>query len=115
MSEGARPLFLWMARLAGISISLFLALFALDAFDGGPVAETLPAFVIHLWPAALCGVVVALGWRRWWAGALGFAALAAGYAAWTSGRLDWILAISGPLAVTALLFVLAGLMRPRRA
>jgi hypothetical protein len=109
-----------MARLAGIGISLFLALFALDAFDGRPLAETLPAFAIHLWPAALCAVVVALGWRRWWAGAVGFAALAAAYAVGINGlgpggRLDWIVAISGPLAVTAMLFLLAGPIRPGRA
>lgn len=118
MSSQLRTSILWAARLAGLGASLFLALFALDAFDGRPLAETLPAFAMHLGPAALCAAVVAIGWRRWWAGALGFAALAAGYAAsvYTSagGRLDWIAAISGPLMLIALLFALAGLMPTTR-
>ena len=113
-----RSWLLWIARLAGIAICLFLALFALDAFDGRPIGEALPAFAIHLGPAALCAAIVAVGWRRWWAGAVGFGTLAAAYAAsvyrpGTGARLDWIAAISGPLMFVALLYVLAGLMGPR--
>jgi hypothetical protein len=118
MASHERSPLLWVARLAGLGISLFLALFALDAFDGRPFGQALPAFAIHLGPAALCAAVVAIGWRRWWAGALGFTALAAAYAAsvyrlGTSARLDWIAVISGPLMLVALLYLLAGLIGPR--
>jgi hypothetical protein len=118
MSPMERPSLLWIARLAGLGISLFLALFALDAFDGRPLGQALPAFAIHLGPAALCAAVVAVGWRLWWAGALGFAGLAAAYAVsvyrlGTGARLDWIAVISGPLMGVALLYVLAGLVGPR--
>jgi hypothetical protein len=118
MSSSERSPLLWIARLAGLGICLFLGVFALDAFDGRPIGEAIPAFAIHLGPAGLCAAVVAIGWRRWWAGALGFGVLAAAYAAivyrpGTGARLDWIAAISGPLMFVALLYVLAGLMGPR--
>jgi hypothetical protein len=118
MASHERSPLLWVARLAGLGISLFLALFALDAFDGRPLGQALPAFAIHLGPAALCAAVVAIGWRVWWAGALGFAGLAAAYAASVyrfgpGARLDWIAVISGPLMVVALLYLLAGLRGPR--
>ena len=118
MASHARSPLLWVARVAGLGISLFLALFALDAFDGRPLGQALPAFAIHLGPAALCAAVVAVGWRLWWAGALGFAGLAAAYAVsvyrlGTGARLDWIAVISGPLMGVALLYVLAGLVGRR--
>jgi hypothetical protein len=96
----------WTPRLAGIAVSLFLALFALDAFDGRPLVQTIPAFAVHLLPAAIVAAAVWFGWRHPWVGAVAFAALAVGYAAMVPTRLDWILAISGPLGLTAVLFAL---------
>lgn len=107
MSPHAQIILTWAARLAGLLATLFLAVFALDAFDGRPLAEAIPAFVIHLGPAAAVGLVVAAGWRHPWIGAAGFALLAVAYAAWVPDRPDWILVISGPLAATALLFALS--------
>jgi hypothetical protein len=88
----------------------FTGLFALDAFNGGPVLEMLVGFVIHLIPAAIVGLVVAVAWRYPWVGAIGFGALAIGYAAMVPSRPDWILAISGPLAVLAVLFAISGVI-----
>lgn len=96
----------WAPRVFGIAVSLFLALFALDSFDGGPLTETIPGFLMHLIPAAIVAAVVAAGWRHPWIGAAGFGALAIAYAAMVPSRPDWILLISGPLAVTALLSAL---------
>jgi len=114
MSPRRPSLLFWAPRLSGIAVSLFLALFALDAFDGRPLAETIPAFVMHLLPAGVVAAVVTAAWRRPWVGAAGFAALATAYAAWVPHRPDWILVISGPLAVTAVLFAL-GVRRPAEA
>ncbi len=100
------PWVIWAPRVFGVAVSLFLALFALDSFDGGPLTETIPGFLMHLIPAAIVAAVVAAGWRRPWIGAAGFGALAIAYAVMVPSRLDWILAIAGPLAVTALLFAL---------
>lgn len=106
---------LWISRCAGIALVGFVALFALDAFDGSPLREAVPAFLIHLIPAAVVAVVVLLAWRWPWLGAAGFAALAMAYAASVPTRLDWIAVIGGPLLVVAILFVLSALSTPMAA
>lgn len=115
MTEKEGSWLVWLARVAGLGVTAFFALFALDALNEGSVAHRLLATAIHLGPAALCLGVVLLGWRRWWVGALGFAALATGYVAMAGSRPDWLAVIAGPLALTSLLFVVAGLARRRPA
>jgi hypothetical protein len=101
-----RTLVMWGPRLLGLSVAAFLGLFALDAFDTGPVAAALPSLAVHLVPALVVGLMAAAGWRYPWLGAIGFGVLAAGYAVAVPHRLDWVLVISGPLAVVAVLFAL---------
>jgi glucose-6-phosphate-specific signal transduction histidine kinase len=86
---------------------LFLSLFALDAFDRRPLAETLPDYLMHLVPAGVALAAVALGWRYEWIGAVAFAAMAAGYAYWARDHVSWIAVISGPLLVVSLLFLVS--------
>ena len=89
-------------------MSLFLSLFALDAFEGGkPLAVVLTDFAIHLVPAAVVLAIVALSWRRPWIGGVGFVLLGAAYATAVSFRLDWTLPISGPLLTAGALFLLS--------
>ena len=96
---------LWIPRVLGILAGLFLGLFALDAFsEGKPFAQSLADFIIHLAPAAVLLAVVALAWRWAWVGAAAFIGLALAYAASNAGRPDWILTISGPLAIVGALF-----------
>ena len=94
--------------MLGVAVAVLLALFAFDAFDGGPWRNALLEFGMHLIPAAVVGVVAGLGWRFPWLGAIGFGALAVAYAATVPDRLDWILVISGPLALVAILFAVSG-------
>jgi len=115
MSSRVHAFLVWAPRVAGVVVTAFLAMFALDAFDGGPLFQMLLGFVIHLIPAAIVGLVVAVAWRHPWAGAAGFGALAATYAAMVPERPDWILAIAGPLVVTAVLFALSALGARREA
>ena len=107
MSPHVRLLITWGPRVIGVAVTGFAALFALDAFDGRPIVEVLPGFAMHLIPAALVGLVVAVAWRFPWVGALAFAGLAVTYAAMVPRRPDWILIISGPLLLTAVLFALS--------
>jgi len=102
---------LWAPRIAGIAMAGFLAIFALDGFGGKPFLSGLPEFLVHLAPAAVVAGALALAWRVPMLGAAAFAALAAGYAVMVNGRLDWSLAISGPLAAVAALFLISGLRR----
>ena len=104
-----RSLF-WTPRILGVVFALFLSVFALDAFDHGVLAV-----LMHLRPAALVLLVLALAWRRELAGALGFLALGVLYIVWAWGRFRWpaYAAIAGPLFVMSGLF-LAGWLWKRR-
>lgn len=104
MSPNLRTVVTWAPRVMGMAMALFLSLFALDAFSGRAPGEAILAFAIHLAPAAVLAVVVAAAWRMPIIGAVAFAALAIGYAAMVAGRPDWILVISGPLALTAVMY-----------
>ena len=98
---------LWAPRLAGLAMSLFLALFALDAFNGKSFAAAFPAFLMNLVPALLVLGTVAVAWRYPLFGAVASTAFALGYTAMVRGRLDWIAVIAGPLAIIAGLFFLS--------
>ena len=97
----------WAPRILGVAMALFLALFALDAFDGRPFFTALPGFLIHLIPAFLVLASVALAWRFPLAGAVAFLGLALMYAVTARWRLGWIAVIGGPLVVLAVLFVVS--------
>jgi len=101
----------WLPRISGIATSLFIGLFALDAFSGRTFVEGLPGFIIHLVPSMFLLAIVALSWRREWIGAVVFGMLAIAYALSVPTRPDWMLAISGPLVVTAGLFLLSWWVR----
>jgi hypothetical protein len=106
-----KHLLIWSPRILGIATSLFLAAFALDAFEPGkPLAAAAADFAMHLVPAAGVLAIVALSWRRPWIGGVAFILLAAAYAATSGVRLDWIVAISGPLMATGVLFALAAVL-----
>ena len=108
-----RPL-LWVPRVLGIGLALFLAVFALDAF--GPdktFIQGLPGFSVHLVPSFAVLALVLLSWRRELVGAVTFIGLSFAYAYWARHHLSWILAISGPLLIVGLLFLLSWTQRTR--
>lgn len=104
MTNTLERLILWGPRISGMLIAVFLSLFALDAFNGRPFLEALPAFAIHLIPSFLVLGVVAMAWQFEWIGAIGFVTLAVIYAVRVHGRIDWIAVISGPLILVGVLF-----------
>ena len=107
MMKSSAALWLWTPRIAGIAMSLFLAIFALDAFDGMRGLEAWRAFAIHLIPTLLVLAAVAIAWRVPLFGGLVCAGLAILYASRVNWRLNWILLIAGPLLIIAALFVLS--------
>jgi hypothetical protein len=101
MEIEGKVLALWVPRVLGIGVALFIGMFAMDA-----VREGVLAFLLHLTPAfALLGVV-ALSWRWPWIGGLVFSGLALLYALNVT-RWDWIVVISGPLLLVGVLFLLS--------
>jgi hypothetical protein len=99
---------LWAPRLLGIAATLFIGLFALDAFgEGRTASEAIPDFVIHLLPALLLLAIVVVSWTYPWVGGVVFIALAVAYAASVGGRPDWTAVISGPLLIVGVLFLVS--------
>jgi len=97
----------WAPRVAGVLVAAFLALFALDAFENQSFLGALPAFAIHLIPSFFVLAAVAISWKLEWVGAVAFFGLAVAYAVMVRGRIDWIAAISGPLVLVGVLFLVA--------
>ena len=99
MSAPAADLALLVPRVLGIAVALFVGMFALDA-----VGEGLPALIVHLLPAVLLLLVVALAWRRRWLGGVAFVGLGVAYAAIAWPRGTWMLTISAPLLIVGGLY-----------
>jgi len=115
METTSARLLLWVPRVLGVLVSVFIGMFALDAFSGGkPFLQALPDFMIHLVPAVILLALVSASFRRPWIGAAAFTGLAILYAVTMSrGRLDWMLTISGPLLLVGALFLWSWLQRGR--
>ena len=107
MTTTSGRLLLWGPRIFGILVSVFIGLFALDAFSQGqPFVEALPDFVIHLIPAFVLLAVVGASWRWEWIGGVAFIGLAVVYATTMArGHFNWMLVVSGPLLVVGSLFL----------
>jgi hypothetical protein len=107
-------LIVWLPRILGIAVGLFLGMFALDAFSGVESwGSALGDFAVHLLPAAVILAVVAISWRYPLVGAVAFVVLAVAYAA-AVRRLDWLAAISAPLLLVGLLFLASFLAGARQ-
>ena len=115
MTTTSGRLLVWSPRIVGVLVSLFIGMFALDAFsEGKPFLQALPGFLIHLAPALVLLTIVGASFRWPWIGAVAFIGLAVVYALTMSkGRLDWILTISGPLIVVGALFLWSWFERGR--
>ena len=107
MTATSGRLLVWSPRIVGILVSLFVGMFALDAFsEGKPFFQALPDLLIHLSPAFVLLTIVGASFRWPWIGAVSCIGLAVVYAmTMSNGRLDWMLTISGPLFVVGALFL----------
>jgi hypothetical protein len=88
----------WAPRLLSIAYIVFISLFALDSAG---VAE----FAVHMIPSMVLIAMLAVSWRLDAAGALLFGVAALWYASLQPEHPTWVLTISGPLVVIALLFL----------
>jgi hypothetical protein len=102
----------WAARSLSVLFALFLAVFALDVFNGD-WREAAIAFAIHLVPTFLLLAATIAAWRWEWLGALVFAAFAVWYL-WSVGldrHWSWYAAICAPAAMVSLLYLTGFLLR----
>ena len=98
----------WTPRILCLVFAVFVSLFALAVFgEGYGFWETILAFLIHLIPTGIILIVLAISWRWEWVGGILFIALGAAYIVATWSKLHWSahLAISGPLFLIGVLFL----------
>jgi len=111
MSAGTKRVLFWAPRVLSILFAVFLSLFALDVFDvfgeGYDLWDTIVALLIHLVPTYIVVIALVIAWRWGWVGTILFTALALFYLVWSWGQLHWsaYLAISGPLVLVGVLFL----------
>ena len=112
MHPTLRKILYWAPRLLCIGFILFVASFARTVFDEYLDAwQTVVALLRHLVPSFIFAAVLLLSWKWEWVGALLFSTFAAYYAFENLRHPHWVLAISAPLFVVGLLFLLSWLSR----
>jgi hypothetical protein len=102
----------WAPRALAMAFTVFISLFALDAFEGHEgFREKAVALFMHLLPTFICVAAIALAWRREWLGTLVFGLLFVVYSAQSWAHPGWILAVGGPMVLLAVLYALAWRVR----
>jgi hypothetical protein len=109
MKSLTKNVLFWTPRILCLLFVAFISLFALDAFEGHRgLWDTAGSLLVHLIPAAVLLILLALAWRREFVGGLAFPALGAFYLVWSWGRFPWptYAVISGSLFLIGSLFLL---------
>ena len=109
MTSSTKRFLFWTPRVLTIAFILFLALFAMDVFgEGYGFWGTVVALVMHLVPNLVLALVLVLAWKREWIGGVLFAGLGTFYLVMAWGKVHWsaFAAISGPLFLVAVLFLI---------
>lgn len=99
----------WLPRLVTIAFILFVSMFALDSFSGDKsLFQQIIDFAMHLIPSVVLTLILIIAWKWEWIGTLVYFLLALLYIyiTWEKGQISWILFISGPLVLIALLFLI---------
>ena len=107
MMKPSSKLLLWSPRILGILVCLFVSLFALDAFDGKRLTQSLPDFAIHVAPVFVLLAAIAVSWRYQWVGGIVFTGLAIAYGFFARDHLSWVVMIAAPLLIVGVLFLLS--------
>lgn len=98
----------WTSRILAICFAVFTSIFAFDVFSQGiKFPELLIAFIIHLTPAILILLLVAISWNHEWVGGIVYMALGILYIIAEWGKMEWIMVISVPLVLIGFLFLIS--------
>lgn len=107
----------WTPRALGLMFTLFVAVFALDVFDGRRGLDLAVALAAHLAPAALVLAATLAGWRWPVAGCVLFMLLGCGYVVMVGldRPASWYLAIAAPAVFIGALFLATRFLAPTPA
>ncbi|TNF42761.1 MAG: hypothetical protein EP310_05565 [Bacteroidetes bacterium] len=106
----------WTPRILTIVFILFLALFALDSFEGDQsIIKKAGGFFIHLIPNFILILILVVAWKHEWVGTLAFTLIGIAYIFMFWGRFPvaTYFIISGPLFLIAVLFWLNWMNRKK--
>jgi TRAP-type C4-dicarboxylate transport system permease small subunit len=109
MNKVMKQVLFWLPRVLCILFALFLSLFALDVFsEDSSFWEQILGLLIHLVPVYVVAILLIVAWRWEWVGAIVFIGLALFYLSQAWGQEHWsaMAAISGPLTLIGVLFLL---------
>jgi cytochrome b561 len=118
-------LFHWLPRILCFTAILFISLFALDAFEPGlSLWQQLAAFLIHLIPSFVLGVILLVAWKWEYIGGFIFTVLGLGLSPWVymmnyqMNHSIWmsmgiVLMITFPFVVVGILFVLSHFLKKK--
>jgi hypothetical protein len=102
----------WTPRILGLLIAFYVSLFAFNTPEGMPVVSM--DLLLNLLPSIVLLVTAIASWKREVIGIVTYTLLGLGYAIFMAkGHPDWILAISGPLFLCAILFAISRRMNKR--
>ncbi|MCX6153890.1 MAG: hypothetical protein NT007_07015 [Candidatus Kapabacteria bacterium] len=104
-----KKLLFWAPRALCIVTILFMSMFAMDVFgEGRGFWGTSLALLMHLIPSIFMFIILLISWKREWIGGIIFNILALLYIIMFWGRfpIATYFLISGPLAITGILFFL---------
>jgi Tfp pilus assembly protein PilN len=118
-------LFHWLPRVLCVTAILFISLFALDAFDPElSLWQQLAAFLIHLIPSFVLGIILLVAWKWEYIGGFIFTVLGLGLSPWVymmnyqMNHSIWmsmgvVLMITFPFVVVGILFVLSHFLKKK--
>ena len=110
MTEATKRLVYWAPRILCVGFSAFLSIFAVDVLRmPADLWNQGLALLVHLIPALIVLVALAVVWRREWIAAVLFPLLAAFHVVTKWGQLDWsgYAVIDGPLLLLGALFLVS--------
>ena len=97
----------WLPRILGILFTLFISIFALDAFgEGIPFLEAVVGFLIHLVPTYIMIAILLIAWKWELVGGILFILAGGSYMIWMHIP-HWtaFLLIGGPPILIGILFI----------
>lgn len=103
---------IWIPRVLTLLFTVFISMFALDVFqEEKNLGQLLRDLFMHLIPTFVILMILVLFWKKEWMIGIAFVLLSLVYGYMTRDFLPWILAISAPLFLTGVLYLVVWFLR----